>query len=365
MMQPLALPGAWMWSRWSDERSMFFNGYLLASEGGNVAFDPLPLEPDDARRIEALGGVATILLTNRDHERGAAGMRERFGARILCHRDEAASFQLRVDGVFDAGRPYRRTLRPHPAGEVLPGIIPIALSGAKTPGEVAFLLHDRRAAVVGDAIVGAPAGALAFLEDGKLADPMALALSLRALWLSQLDALLLCDGAPVFSEADAALGTLLETRGGPAVNRINLDELVFDGFDDAGGRYRGELAEIGLPIGARKLGYQIVRLPPGARFCPLHSHDKEEEVFYVLDGAPTIRTLRGSLELRPGDFMAFPTGDRGAHQVRNESAADCALLLFGANDPDEVAYYPDSQKVLVRRRRLMMREARIEYFEGE
>jgi mannose-6-phosphate isomerase-like protein (cupin superfamily) len=75
-----------------------------------------------------------------------------------------------------------------------------------------------------------------------------------------------------------------QARGGPAVNRINLDELEWEAFDDVGGRYRGELAEVGLLIGARGLGYRVVRLPAGARFCPLHAHDREEEVFFVLDG---------------------------------------------------------------------------------
>ena len=82
------------------------------------------------------------------------------------------------------------------------------------------------------------------------------------------------------------MATLLEAGGGPAVNRINLDELDWEPFDDLDGRYRGEIAEIGLLLGARRLGYRAVRLPSGARFCPLHAHDREEEVFYVVEGAP-------------------------------------------------------------------------------
>jgi uncharacterized cupin superfamily protein/glyoxylase-like metal-dependent hydrolase (beta-lactamase superfamily II) len=364
-MQQLALDGLYAWSRWQPARGMDFSSYFLVGKGGNTAFDPLPLDDVEEREIEALGGVTTVLLSNRDHERGAAAMRERFGARILCSSGEAPLFDLQVDGVFPLGKAIVPSARAPHGQEAAPGVVAIALEGAKTPGEVAFYLPHCDAAIVGDAVLGAPAGSLSFLGDEKLADPQALALSLRRLWMLELRALLTCDGMPLLSGADAALATLLESRGGPAVNRINLDQLEWEEFDDAGGRYRGRAGEIGLAIGARSLGYRAVRLPPGARFCPLHAHDREEEVFYAVEGTPTIRTLRGSLTLRPGDFMAFPTGDRGAHQVLNESDAWCTVILFGADDPDEISYYPDSQKVGLRRRGLRMRVDRLDYYDGE
>ena len=40
--------------------------------------------------------------------------------------------------------------------------------------------------------------------------------------------------------------------------------------------------------------------------------------------------------MRPGDFMAFPVGDRGAHQLLNESDADALVLLLGLDEDDEV-----------------------------
>jgi uncharacterized cupin superfamily protein/glyoxylase-like metal-dependent hydrolase (beta-lactamase superfamily II) len=350
-MQALALPGFHTWSQWQPDRGLFFSSFLWVREGGNVAFDPLPLPDDDVRAIETLGGVTTILLTNRDHERGAAALRERFGARVLSSRREAELFALRVDGTFDR--------------EALPGLSAIPLDGAKTPGEVAFLTENRDIAIVGDAIIGSPAGALSFLPDAKLADPVELALSLRRLWSPRLRTMLLGDGASLFAGAEDALATLLEARGGPAVNRVNVDELEYEFSDGVGGKYASHDAEIGWHIGARRLGYQMVRLPAGARFCPMHSHDKEEELFFVVEGRPAVRTPRGNLQLRPGDFMAFPVGDRGAHQLLNESDADALILLLGMDEEDETVYYPDSRKVLAGRRRLMMREARLDYFDGE
>ena len=364
-MQPLAIDGVWMWSRWQPDRNMPFCSYFLADERGNTAFDPLPLDDGDAAEIERLGGVATVLLSNRDHARAAQAMRERFGAKILCSHAEAGLFDFGVDGTFESGSPPAPHRYAHFGPEAAPGVLAMGLNGAKTAGEVVFMLKDRPAAIVGDAVIGAPAGALSFLAAEKLADEKALALSLRTLWQLKLDALLTCDGAPLLAGADDALGALLEARGGPDVNRINLEELLWEPFDELGGKYRGASAEIGLPIGARKLGYQLVRIEPNARFCPLHSHDREEEMFYVLDGTPSVRTPRGTLVLRPGDVMAFPVGDRGTHQLLNESDAPSTVLLLGGAEIDEVAFYPDSQKVLARRRRFLMRADHLDYFDGE
>lgn len=364
-MQPLAIDGLYSWSRWQPARNMNFSSYLLVRDGGNVAFDPLPADGDEEAAIEALGGVATILLTNRDHERGAARLRDRFGARILCSTAEAELFAVSIDATFEGGLAAFSSVRRREQRDVLPGVYALALDGAKTPGEVAFVLHESNVAIVGDALIGTPAGALSFLDDDKLADPVALALSLRRVWALQPRALLLCDGAPLFAGVDDALGALLESRGGPAVNRINLDELQWLPFDNVDGRYRGRSGEIGLFIGARKLGYRAAELPPGGTFCPLHSHNHEEEVFYVIAGMPTIRTSRGNLRLRPGDIMAFPVGDRGAHQLLNESDAPCTVLLFGMDDPDEVCYYPDSRKILIGWRDTIVRDDPLDYYDGE
>jgi uncharacterized cupin superfamily protein/glyoxylase-like metal-dependent hydrolase (beta-lactamase superfamily II) len=352
MIQQLALPGMWSWSSWQADRQLSFTSYLFVSKAGNVAFDPLAVDDAEAAAIDGLGGVSSILLTNRDHERAAAAMRARFGARVKASRSEAPLFAETVDDVFDA------------PGEISPGIRSIALEGAKTPGEVAFVIDDLRAAVVGDALIGAPAGSLDILPEAKLLDPAALLRSLRQLWGLQLDALLLGDGFPVLAGADEVLGAFLEARGGPDVNRINLGELAWRQRRNHG-KYGADVAEVGLLIGARRLGYWVVRVQPGRRFCPLHTHDREEELFYVLEGRPTVRTSRGNVQLRPGDFIAFPVGERGAHQLLNETDGECALIMLGGNDDDEVCYYPDSQKFAIGRHKRIVRGAPVDYFEGE
>lgn len=344
MLARLDIPGGWMWSAWQPERGMNFNSYVFEREGGCAAVDPLPLDDASMDALERMGGVQTIVITNPDHLRASAALRERFGSRVI--------------DTFEDGQ------------EVFPGAYAVVVPYGKTD-EVALHLRAARAAVVGDAIIGAPAGALSLLPDEKLRDPRRLAFALRRLWSLQLNTLLVCDGQPIFCGADAAIGKLLESRVGPEIFRINADELTYE-CEPQPEPYAVGDAEVGLLIGARKLGYRLATLAPGKAFCPLHWHVGSEEFFYVLDGRPSIRMLSGTLQCRPGDFIAFPTGERGAHQLRNDSSEPCVVLLVGLEEQAlglEACFYPDSDKVglwtAVERLRMLRASPDLEYYDGE
>ena len=355
MIAPLLIPGAWMWSAWQPDRGMTFNSYLFETADGNVAVDPLPLDEESLKWLAGRGGVKTIVLTNRDHRRDAQALRERFGSRVVAHAPEAPLFDIAIDGTFAGGE------------SVFPGARAIALPHGKTAGEVALYLQKERAVVLGAAILGAPAGALSLLPDEKLADPDRLVLALRKIWALQPEALLLCDGQPIFSGADAALTALLDSRAGAELYRVNLAEIEYEPDRDHE-RYQCDDGEIGLLIGARKLGYRVARIAAGKAFCPLHSHDREEEFFYILEGTPAIRTSRGTLQCRAGDFIAFPVGERGTHQLINNGPESCLVLMVGLNEENEVCFYPDSEKLLIDApgsHRIVRSVPLLEYFDGE
>jgi uncharacterized cupin superfamily protein len=344
MLARLDIPGAWMWSAWQPDRGMNFNSYLFERGAGCVAVDPLPLDDASMETIAQMGGVQTIVITNPDHVRASAALRERFGARV-------------IDTAKDGE-------------EVFPGAHAVVIPFGKTD-EIALHLRAAGAAVVGDAIVGSPAGALSLLPDEKLRDPQRLPFALRRLWALQLETLLLCDGQPIFHGADAAIGALLEARAGSEIYRINADELNYE-FDPEPEGYAVYDGEVGLLIGARKLGYRLAKIPPGKAFCPLHWHVASEEFFYVVEGAPNLRMLRGTVQCRPGDFIAFPTGERGVHQLRNDSSEPCLVLLVGIEDPAmdmEACFYPDSDKVGLwspaGRLRMVRASPDLDYYDGE
>jgi len=353
-VQPLAIPDVYTWSVWQPDRNVYFNSHFVRRPDGNVLIDPLAAPEADVAAMREMGGVKSIIVTNRDHERKSRDFATLFSATIAASELDAPLLSGPVDRVLRDGE------------EAFAGATVIALSGLKSPGEFALHFRRHRAALVGDALWGDPAGSVRLLPDAKLLDPEAAVLSLRRLWALRLQTLLVGDGASIFGDADRIIGAYLQSRADVYVNRINLDEIAPDDFDDLGGKYRAREYEVGLPIGARRLGYRFATLQPGARYCPMHSHALEEEMFLVWEGRPTIRTPRGAFECRRGDVIAFPTGDTGTHQLLNASDAPCTVFLLGNDEDEEVAYYPDSDKVLVAGRHLMVRAApHLDYYDGE
>jgi hypothetical protein len=190
-------PDLWGWSRFDEGRNLDFHSVLRVSPGGNVAIDPLPLTPHDREHLTELGGVATIVITNSDHVRGAAELAGQTGARVLAPAGERERFPIPCHGFVADG------------DEVAPGLVAIALDGSKTPGELALVL-DGSTLVTGDLVRAHRGGGLDLLPGAKLADRAAALRSLRRLaGLPGIEAVLVGDGWPVFRQGGQALRELL------------------------------------------------------------------------------------------------------------------------------------------------------------
>jgi uncharacterized cupin superfamily protein/glyoxylase-like metal-dependent hydrolase (beta-lactamase superfamily II) len=351
-MQQTSIPGIAMWSRWQPDRSLYFNSYFVRDDGGNLLVDPLELEEPEAREIEAAGGAAWIVVTNRDHERSAADAAQRFGARIVAASPDARELSVEVDCIVADG-------------DAIGAARVIALEGLKTEGEFALYLPQQEAVIVGDALWGDPAGSLRMMPDESLIDPKRAARSLCKLRAVHPRHLLVGDGAPIFGHAYDAISACLEERRGADVNVVNLDDLPFR-RDTGPANYASADAEVGFRLGAEKLGYRATRLEPGAAFCPTHWHTAEEELFIVWDGTPTIESPHGSTLLRRGDFIAFPTREFGAHKLVNHSDAPATVILIANTSPYDVCFYPDSRKLLVEATDTLVRsEPILDYYDGE
>ena len=93
------------------------------------------------------------------------------------------------------------------------------------------------------------------------------------------------------------------------------------------------------PAGAREIGASVYELAPGASGFNLHAHYGNEELFVVLRGRPTLRTLNGEEALEPGDVVACPRGREGTHTIANRSQEPALVLAVStANSPDVVIY---------------------------
>lgn len=343
-----------MWWRWQPDRGVNFNSWLVAGPAGAFVVDPL--EPDDDAVLERCraAGVQTIVVTNRDHERAAALFRRELGAAIVVHAADAPLLGLPVD----------RTVV---AGDAIHDWRVVALDGYKTPGEMVLFSAARRAAISGDAFWGAPAGSLRLMPDEKLADPARAVLSARRIRALPIDHLLVGDGMPVFGCARQALSALIERRAADApIDSINIADWEWRGYSEDPAPFNAEMAEVGLLLGAEKLGVAGGRLAPGQSYCPLHWHTREEELFVVWSGNPTLRTPAGTRRLQPGDCVIFRTEPSGAHRLSNETDSPCVVLMVANLDEGDACYYPDSKKFDVARTGTLVRsEPQLDYFDGE
>lgn len=109
--------------------------------------------------------------------------------------------------------------------------------------------------------------------------------------------------------------------------------------------FRCRRARLSRQAGSERLGLSMWELPPGEAAYPYHFHYTEEELVVVLAGAPSLRTPEGWRELREGEVVAFPRGERGGHQLVNRTGATVRFLAFSTSGEPDVVIYPDSGKL--------------------
>jgi uncharacterized cupin superfamily protein len=96
-----------------------------------------------------------------------------------------------------------------------------------------------------------------------------------------------------------------------------------------------------------RLVSSVWELNPGAHAPHYHAHHAAEEMLLVLRGEPVLRTPDGERTLTEGDVVHFPTGARGAHQVRNESAGVVRYMMVAVHTRFDAVEYIDESRVVV------------------
>jgi uncharacterized cupin superfamily protein len=103
---------------------------------------------------------------------------------------------------------------------------------------------------------------------------------------------------------------------------------------------QGEAKELGLPgrkameivsgeRGARGVTLRLVEVPavkPGDALRAAHQHSEFEECIYTLSGQGTTFADSGEYEMRPGDTLLMPPGEK--HVTRNTGTEPLVLLCF-------------------------------------
>ena len=122
-------------------------------------------------------------------------------------------------------------------------------------------------------------------------------------------------------------------------------------------------------------GLNVVTVGPGKLPAPAHCHSAEEEIFVILEGdgtlelAPSPRSRdRGNEEehhpVRAGHVVARPAGTQISHAFRGGENG-MKVLMYGWRDPNDITYYPRSNKIGFRGVGLMTRLEPLDYWDGE
>ena len=186
-------PGIWTWSWFCEEKGYPFNGLLLIEGDKAVLIDP-PLMTEAARAaLRRFPPIHAIYLTNKDHERAAHDLRREFKIPLWIHELDKPLLKEEPDHVFTEGRKLEC------------GIRVVHLQHQKSPGESAFYLEKRKTLIVGDALIGHPAGKLNLLPTVKYRDFRKAHVGLRRLFILSFEAMLVGDGQSILSGAQEAL----------------------------------------------------------------------------------------------------------------------------------------------------------------
>jgi uncharacterized cupin superfamily protein len=122
--------------------------------------------------------------------------------------------------------------------------------------------------------------------------------------------------------------------------------------------------DLARTAGSERTGLCHVALEPGKRGAPHHCHSAEEEIFVVLEGGGTVYLGDDEAPVRVGHVLGRPPGTGVSHSFR---AGDEGMtyLAYGTREPNDIAYYPDSNKVNFRGIKLIGRIERLDYWDGE
>jgi uncharacterized cupin superfamily protein len=102
-----------------------------------------------------------------------------------------------------------------------------------------------------------------------------------------------------------------------------------------------EKRPLGDLFGLGNFGVNLTRLAPGSASALRHSHSKQDEFIYIVEGRPTLHTDAGELELAPGMCAGFKSGSGDAHCLSNPTSVDVVYLEIGDRTPGDEASYPD------------------------
>ena len=143
---------------------------------------------------------------------------------------------------------------------------------------------------------------------------------------------------------------------------VNVEEAELEEWDN--GDVVGAGRDLGTAAGSVNTGINHLEIAPGKLSAPPHCHSVEEEMFVILDGEGVCILGDEEHPVRRGHVVSRPASSRIAHAFRGGEGG-LTLLAYGTRDPNDIAYYPRSNKIYFRGVGVMTRVERLDYWDGE
>ncbi|HEY4185464.1 MAG TPA: cupin domain-containing protein [Polyangia bacterium] len=102
-----------------------------------------------------------------------------------------------------------------------------------------------------------------------------------------------------------------------------------------------EKRPLGDLFGLTNFGVNLTRIAPHSISALRHSHSKQDELVYILEGRPTLHTDEGRTQLAPGMCAGFKAGTGNAHCLLNETEEEVVYLEMGDRTPGDEGSFPD------------------------
>ena len=103
------------------------------------------------------------------------------------------------------------------------------------------------------------------------------------------------------------------------------------------GRRRKALGDF---FGLENFGVNLTYLDPGSESSLLHTHSRQDELIYVLEGEPSLVMASSEICLKPGMCAGFPKSGE-AHHLINRTSEVVVLLEIGDRPPGDEVDYPE------------------------
>ncbi len=115
----------------------------------------------------------------------------------------------------------------------------------------------------------------------------------------------------------------------PLIHEDDIDELALPG------RHLRWLANAER-LNARLLSSCLVRIQPGRKVSPAHSHPNGEELIYVISGSGRVLVDGAVAAVRQGTAVLFPQGS--VHMLQNTGSEEMKVICFYAPPSDLSTY---------------------------